>query len=92
MFDAGSAQKYQCPLCREEYCLMCHSKTCGCIRREMNANIGFENWMSENNIKKCPSCGIPVENETRSVTVECVMCHLSFCFTCGLSKKVCSCQ
>ena len=83
---AGQGMAVSCPTCLQEFCSLCSSSwhpgvTCG-------QNGAWENGAStekasDPDVKRCPTCGVPIEKDGGCVMMWCTMCEQFFCWPCS---------
>ena len=91
--------EFICPLneCQKSCCPQCNfavhkGKTCEELAREKRSAVeeeNFQKYMAENQMKKCPHCGVPVFRESGCNYMTCSSNHCQrkkfFCMICGQS-------
>ncbi|TFK69145.1 hypothetical protein BDN72DRAFT_768361 [Pluteus cervinus] len=86
VFSVGLTHRpaLQCPFCLIRLCASCHGhyhQGLPC-RDGADTNKLFQEWMEENDIKKCPGCKVPIEKGEGCNHIVCTRCNTHLCWVC----------
>lgn len=78
---------FTCPSCFSSACLSCpypyhEGKTCEQHQDTLTGNTAFREWKSQNGVKDCPKCAIPIQKGPGCNHTHCWACSTHFCWTC----------
>ncbi|KAL9109376.1 MAG: hypothetical protein Q9187_008177, partial [Circinaria calcarea] len=76
-----------CPSCFSSACLSCQyphhdGKTCEQYQDTLTGNAAFQEWKSQNGVKDCPKCAVPIQKGAGCNHTHCWACSTHFCWTC----------
>ncbi|KAL4493196.1 hypothetical protein ABPG73_007003 [Tetrahymena malaccensis] len=90
--------KFNCPTCYQEYCLVCQCKyhtSQSCKEYQMAENLKkldeqFDNLVKDKKYKQCSKCQMYVEKNQGCNHMTC-RCKYEFCYVCGGPYNQCEC-
>ncbi|KAJ4493140.1 hypothetical protein C8J55DRAFT_418216, partial [Lentinula edodes] len=78
----------QCPSCLLRICPQCHvEQHDGFVCPEQDGDQIFDEWLKthKDDVKKCPSCGVPIERAEGCNHITCILCRTHICWVCMLT-------
>jgi hypothetical protein len=97
-FDSKDPSDFLCPICKNRYCLSCHSAyhdkmTCKeyqITNTHTKDDDKFITFVSGSKFKQCPKCKYWVEKTMGCDHMVCI-CGKQFCYKCGGNYGKCEC-
>ena len=75
----------QCPSCLVRICPTCHIEYhdgMTCEERDVAEDKLFKEWTSNNDVKSCPGCKVPIERSEGCNHMTCTRCQTHICWEC----------